>query len=214
MKKLTLLLCAFLITGLSAIQAQTGKGTIMVGATSYVLGVPLGTSSGILNAGFGKTTYKSIYGDYESKITNLSLMPKAAYFFADNIAGGLEFVLSSASEQDQEEDGKDIQTLFLVGPFFRYFFPMGNNYAYLELEGGFGSFKDKWTGTNDYVDKYSVTAFGGGAGLIIPAGPKAGFDVSLGYSTYTAKYTESEDEKMTTGSFGIKIGFLLFLGKE
>ena len=84
------------------------------------------------------------------------------YFFADNIAGGLEFVLSSASEQDQEEDGKDIQTLFLVGPFFRYFFPMGNNYAYLELEGGFGSFKDKWTGTNDYVDKYSVTAFGGG----------------------------------------------------
>lgn len=170
----------------------------------------------LMNIGFGKTTYHSNLGDYYVKQTNFNLQPKAGYFFADKIAGGVELLFSSSSAKEEDETGKEIESLFLFGPFVRYYIPAGNLSAFLELEGGFGAYTDKWTGDNDYKDKHNVVAFGGGAGVLVPVGTKAGFDLSLGYNTYSVKYTgeNPEDEKIVTGSFGIKLGFMLFLGGE
>lgn len=200
--------------GLSVLYGQPGKGKISLGATSFALGLPNGSASGIMSLGFGTSTYNYGTEENKAKIFNFNIQPKVGYWVTNAFSAGIAVLGSTSSSEDEGDSGKEVASLFTIGPFFRYYFPVSKNYLFLEAEAGFGTYKDKWTGTNSYTDKYNVTAYGLGAGLFMPVGTKAGFDISMGYESYKVKYTEGENEKITTGSFGIKAGFLLTLGKE
>jgi len=214
MKKFTLLLCAILFAGVSVLNGQVVKGKISVGATSYALGLPTASNSGLMSLGFGTSTSNFGYGETKTKLTGFNLQPKVGYLITDQFSAGLELLTSINSSKDEDEDGKDIESLILIGPFVRYYFPISKNYLYVEGEFGLGSYKYKWTGEDSYDEKYNVTAFGLGAGIFIPTGSKAGFDVSLGYQSYNAKYSEDSDVTMKSNSFGAKAGFLIMLGKD
>jgi hypothetical protein len=214
MKKITLLFCAILISCFSVLNGQVSKGKISVGATTYAIGLPVGSTPGLMALGFGSSSYNYGYGENKSKITGFNLQPKVGYLITDQFSAGLGLLTSLNSSKNESDDGKDITSLIIIGPFARYYFPMSKNYFFIEGEFGLGLYKSKWTGTNSYTDKYNVTAYGLGVGMFVPVGPKASFDISLGYQTFNAKYTENKDEKLKSNSFGLTAGFLIMLGKE
>ncbi len=214
MKKFTLLLCAIIIAGVSTINGQVIKGKISVGATSYALGLPITSNAGLMSLGFGTSTHNNGFGETKYKVTGFNMQPKVGYMITGQFSAGLELLTSVSSSKEEDASGKDIESLFTIGPFVRYYFPFGKNYFFAEGEFGLGSYKYKWTGTESYDEKYNITAFGIGAGIFIPVGSAAGFDVSLGYQSYNAKYTEDNDVTQKTNSFGVKAGFLIMLGKE
>jgi len=64
------------------------------------------------------------------------------------------------------------------------------------------------------LNKYTraVTSFGGGAGVALPVGSKVTFDIMAGYSWISFKREVQEDVivKDIRGSFGIKVGFMVY----
>jgi hypothetical protein len=217
MKKLTLLLLALFICSASLLNAQTNDGKVLLGITSYALGMPVPSTADLMSLGFGNTKYKSDSGDEDGdKTTNFNLQPKVGYFINEDLAAGLEFMIVSATDKGPDEgDGKNIESVFLVGPFLRYYFPVGNLHPFAEVECGLGSYKDKLNGSDyDYEDKYNLFIIGGGIGLAAPVGNKAAFDITMGYNSTTAKYSEDNEDnsRMVTGCFGIKIGLIFLLG--
>jgi hypothetical protein len=53
------------------------------------------------------------------------------------------------------------------------------------------------------------------ANRIIHLGDKAALDLTAGYNTYTQKEKEDNENNSRTvmGTFGLKFGFLIFIGK-
>lgn len=216
MKKFTLILCAVLIFGVSALQGQTNNGKIFLGLSSYALGMPVSSTGSFMSLGFGKTKYKSDSGNEDGNNTTFfNVQPKVGYFFTDNIVAGLEAMVVSSTENDPNSDGKYKESVLLAGVFARYYLPAGKFNPFLELEGGIGSYREKVTGTDyDYDDKYNISLIGGGVGLALPVGDKAAFDIVVGYNSATMKPSEdnTDNERMINGGIGVKIGFVLLLG--
>lgn len=214
MKKLALLLCAAFIFGLSGLKAQTNDGKILVGITTYLLGLPVTSGGSLFTLGFGSTKYKSDSGDEDGgNITSFSLQPKVGYFFSDNLAAGLETMIISSISKDPD-DNKYTQSVFLIGPFGRYYVPTTKCHPFIEGELGLGYYREKESGVYEYDDKYNVFAYGLGAGITAPLGERAAFDFSLAYNHSSAKYSEDnpDNERIVTGSFGFKFGFIILLG--
>jgi hypothetical protein len=214
MKKFTLLFCIIFIFGYSVSQAQTYKGKILVGVTTYLMGLPVASSGNLVSIGFGNTTYSSSDGDSKASVTNFSIQPKAGYFISDKLAVGLEALIVSSSLEGENSSGKEIESIFLAGPFARYYVPVGKFLPFVEAEAGMGKYHDKWTGTYDYDDKYDVFAMGAGAGVEFSVWNKAAFDFCLAYNWSSSKFkgANAVEEKTVTGVFGLKVGFIVLLG--
>lgn len=215
MKKLAMLLCIAFISGLAFLQAQTTKGKILLGATSYAFGMPISSSGGLMTLGFGSTKFKSNAGSTNGdKLTNFNLQPKAGYFVIDNLAVGLETMIVSSSSKDPDTDDKFTTSIFVIGPFIRYYLPMSMFSPFAELEFGIGNVKYKETGTDNYTEKYNATIIGAGVGMAVPLGNMAALDLVLGYNSAKIKPTDNNQDnyRIVTGGIGLKLGFVLFLG--
>ena len=218
MKKNLLLLTVMCMFTFPVLNGQLNKGSIMTGLTStfgthvmYEGGVNTGTNI----FSFGVTTYK-YDGEAEYRETSFNLQPRAGYFVIDNLAVGLDFIFSSCNEKDLEDDDKWIVTMIGVGPFARYYYPLGKIYPFVEANVAFGSMTDKEVydeGTDK--EKYGLTIFGGGVGAAVPLGDRVTFDAMLGYQSFKVKEKDVEyDWDMTAGTFGVKMGFTVFFNSK
>lgn len=218
------------------LHAQTEAGNFLLG-TSTTVGGELTTSlfcEGNPNSGgffFGTTKdaddNNPYDDDYEVKNTNINLNPRLGYFVADGLLAGLNFNFSSRQmkEEDAEEDYeyKETFTGLSAGPFIRYYFTTSKIRPYVEGSASFGSIKAKYEETyigDSYDDEetVNVTQFGGLAGVAFFVNDKVSVDIGAGYRSTMLKYEEYEnfmgetiEDKDKTSSFGLVVGFSIFL---
>ncbi|MBE0679364.1 MAG: hypothetical protein IH592_11430 [Bacteroidales bacterium] len=214
MKKLILLFAAVCLVASAAIAqpVQLQKGKILTGVTS-TMSMCGSWDSQIFGVGITKTKYK--YGStteaaYTSIIFNL--LPKAGYFFMDNLAGGLELALSGALDKDIDDGDKDRESMFAIGPFVRYYYPLDKFYPFAEAEAMFGSWAEGEPG--DPYSKEGFFMFGIYVGAAYPMGDKVTFDAMLGYSRASWSWEAFEGEgteKEMEGGLAIKAGFTIYL---
>ena len=215
MKKLFIVLVAICLASASSLQAQTEKGRTLLGVSSRFSFFYLDKGPDIMSFSFSSQKYKSdSYDDDDpDKMTCINVSPQFGYFIVDNFALGIDFSLASWIIKYGGSDNSETYTLFSAGPFLRYYFQANNVRPFLEGYAVFGNAIMKDSG-----DKYTsaISAYGGGAGLAIPIGEKAAFDIVLGYNSSKIKDKEDNEDnyRTITGTFGVKFGFVFFLGKE
>lgn len=225
MKKVISILILFSLIATCNIMAQTEKGKFFIGASTRtsvgILGEP-NSCTQIMNLGFSWLKDKSDSGDdgENMKYTSLNASPQIGYFVIKNLVIGADLnlgYLNIASGEGYSSKAKS--TLIAAGPFIRYYIPVGKLYTFLEGGAIFGSEKTKYTisGGSDYssTSKQSINCYGGGVGLAVPLSKKATFDTSLTYNSLTVKDKDDNPDNVRTveGTFGIKFGFHVFLGK-
>lgn len=220
MKKIIFLLMVMCLTITINMQAQTDKGTVLLGVstrTGLSLFNTTGCSADIMSLGFSTAKYKSdSYSDDDpEKITSLNLSPRIGYFLADNFVFGADLNLGYMKSSTKGSDDKSSTTLFAAGPFARYYIPSGKIYTFLEASAVFGSEteKDNYGSDDHSTFKIGVTNYGGGVGLAIPIGNKATFDTMVGYNSliFKNKDDDSDNAKYVIGTFGFKFGFHFYL---
>jgi len=216
MKKVALLITVFCLISFPVIHAQVSfdKGKIMVGVSS-VHPFSGNWGSDFMSLGFSSSKYVSSSGisSDPDKSIGIVILPKAGYFLMDNLATGLELVAGYYRETDGYDNDKYISTLISVGPWVRYYYPLDKINPFAELNFGFGSEKDKYdSGSSESEYKYSLMSIGGGVGVAIPIGDRVAFDAMAGYNhlTFKEKDTGELAGKEKTGSFGLKMGFVVF----
>ena len=213
MKKILLLFASICIvaSGLQA-QVQLEKGKFFAGVTSTM---SLGGSEGseLFGLGFSSTKYR--YGtdapETHYKSVTYNILPKGGYFIMDNLAAGLEIVLSGYREKDTDDGDLSTTTSLGVGPFVRYYYPLEKIYPFAEAEVLFGSHKDVWESSED---KYPMFMFGISLGAALPLGDMVTVDGSIGYTHATWSWEDVEDggtSKEICSGIGIRIGFSIFL---
>ena len=218
-----LLLFLLLVGSLTTIQAQTAKGTWMMGLHNFSA-VPV-VSDGVvthlfpptnsLGISFGKTKYKIEDEPQEdnTKNTVFGLSLNTHYFVADGLAVGLTGSFSSASSIYDEfgDEYKYSANMLLVGPELRYYVDAGTNTKFW-MKGGasFGSISAK-----DDVEKedpISLSQFGGGAGISYFPVQSVSIDFGIGYNVLKVKSDDDffGDTEITTSGLAIDIGFGIF----
>ncbi|MBN2666030.1 MAG: hypothetical protein JXR67_05935 [Bacteroidales bacterium] len=209
MKKSCLLTTAFCLFFLMPVNAQFDKGKILTGVTSTI-NLQSVYGSELMALGFISTKHGS-----ESdalKTTAFNLLPRAGYFVIDNLAVGLDVVISLCS-QKSGDDYKDVSTTLAIGPFARYYYPLEKINTFFEVNSYFGTWKEKYTyGSSEFEDNYGLLMLGLGPGVTFPVCDCAFFDVMAGYSHLVWKDKDSEgDDKETSNGFGVKIGISVVL---
>ncbi len=216
MKKTALLLATFCLiaSAATAQPSQLAKGNILTGVSSTLA---LGGSESSDLMAFGFTTVKYKYGsdpaEASYKLTSYNILPRGGYFIIDNLAAGLEVIISGYTEKDVEDDDKWKESTMGVGPFVRYYYPLEKFYPFAEAEFLFGSCKESYYSDDD-VEKYPFIHFGVYLGASMPLGDKVTFDASIGYirTQYTWDYEEMDtDAKEMYSGIGIRFGFSIYL---
>lgn len=214
MKKVILCILVSCLAALSSINAQTSQGKFLVGS-STTIGF-LGTTNEFMNLGF--TTEKSKDDDNADenpvKMINFNLQPKAGYFVMDNLAVGLDVFLYYQRYKSEDSDSKSRSTVFIAGPFVRYYSSTGVVRPFFEATGSMGKLINK----DDYPwgeDKYTerVISASGRAGIAVSLGERVLFETSFLYNYMNMKPTENNDNnhRAIYNTFGINIGFIVLL---
>jgi hypothetical protein len=219
MKRKLVLFTAICLFTVPVLNAQLSKGSLMTGVTStfgmsYLYEGAVNTGTNIL--GFGISTYK-YNGEAQYKTTSFNLLPRAGYFIMDNLAVGLDFAFSSFKEKDVDDEDTWSVTMIGVGPFVRYYYPLEKIYPFAEVNLAVGSVidKDSYEGEETDKEKYGLTMFGGGIGAAVPVGERVTFDGMVGYFNFGVKEKDTEyDWEMSTGTFGLKMGFVVFFNSK
>ena len=215
MKKISLLIAAFCII-VSNLQAQTQleKGKIMMGVSS-TLAVGGAYDSNVMSLGFSKTKYKhegTSEDEYSTFVYNI--LPKGGYFFMDNLAAGLEVIVTGYTEKDAGDGDKYSESTLGVGPFVRYYYPLDKIWPFAEAEALVGSCKEYYVSDNE---KSGMFMFGLSVGAAVPVGDLVTFDAMIGYLRSSYKYTYSGEVEEVyheiTGGVGFRIGITVYLSK-
>ncbi len=217
MKKTFLFIAVICLVASDAV-AQLEKGNLMLGVTS-TLAFRGGWGSELGSLGLSNTRYNDGTSTEDAyKQTTYNLLPKAGYFIIDNLVAGLEIIVSGYTEQDADYEGKWSESIFGIGPFVRYYYPLEKVYPFVEVEAVFGSYKEKWPNSGGGYDeqKNGLFMFGGFLGAALPLSDKVTIDLLAGYLRSSINYPaedngESEDYQLITGGVGIKVGFSVYL---
>ncbi|MFC2126370.1 outer membrane beta-barrel protein [Bacteroidota bacterium] len=223
MKREILLLATVVMLCQAGLKAQTKKGQSLVGVTTALnlAEFGYGTSPSIMRIGSSTFKTKSNADGFEeddpSKAFGFSISPKVGYLFSENLALGLDLVLSYSSQKPGgDSDYKSSNTIMCIGPFARYYIPGEKVYPFFELGTTIGSAKDKSTYNGD-TDEFTtgIFTYHGGFGLAIPIGEKVTFDVLAGYTSSTLKDKEDNEDnwRYVLGTLDIRLGFVVYLGK-
>ncbi len=211
MKKTSLFITAFCILAVSVTaQPQLEKGNLLIGVSS-TLKVGGSEGSELFGLGFSTTSYKvgSDPAEAAYKYTNYNFLPQVGYFIMDNLAAGLEVIITGYSEKEVDDpDDTWKESTFGVGPFVRYYYPLEKIYPFAEAEILFGSYKGSW-----YDENVGMLLFGLSVGAAIPLGDMVTFDALIGYSRASYNYKEQvemEAYKEICGGIGIKMGFCIY----
>lgn len=190
---------AFALFGL--MNAQTEKGSWVIGGST--------------NLGFNSVTTKySVENESEtSPATNtFSFTPTVGYFVMDNLAVGIDLGLLNVSTKD--DDYKETSNTFSVMPTGTYYFKATPSLRpYVGAGVGYATTKytEKFANISESED-YDGLAWKAKGGFVYLLNQNIGIDLGLGYSQFTNKETVSDiDYKTTAGTFGVNVGFSLFL---
>lgn len=213
MKKTFMLIMVVCLLSFTRIHAQLEQGNIMVSLTSTVnLWGDYG--SDFMSFGYSMNKYD---GSDPYKCISLNLIPRSGYFIMDNLAAGLDVALSFWSEKRSDFDYKESSRGFAAGPFVRYYYPLEKIYPFAEVNAAIGGEKYKYkSGSYEDEDGRSIMLFGFGIGAAMPVGQRVTFDTTLGYThvTWKEKGVGEESEKDTSGTIGLKMGFVVFFGMK
>ena len=211
-----LIFAAFMIACNASLNAQTQKGTFMIGDL-YRPGKALSYDSfgSSMNIGIGTQAYKSddMEDSSPTKLLNFNLMPRIGYFFADNLLVGIDVPL--AADRYKEENYKYTISTLGVGSFVRYYVPLEKVLPFFELEGSLGRIKYAYSSDqNEDESKSLLNSIGGGVGLAFPLGRIVTFDMLVGYNHVVLKDKEANDSNYRdiNNSAGVKMGFTILLG--
>jgi len=211
MKKILLLIPVLCILAFQTVNAQLEQGNILVGSTS-TMNIWGDHSSDFMALGLSTNKYN---GSDPYKCIAFNLIPKAGYFVIDNLAAGLETAISFWSEKNSNSDSKESQLGIVFGPFVRFYYPLDDIYPFVEVNAGIGANKYKYSyGSYDDEEGESIFMFGLGVGAAKPLGERITFDAIIGYSNVSWKEKDEEvNEKSTSGTIGLKLGFTIFFIK-
>lgn len=212
MKKSLFLIIVICFLSISMLNAQFDKGRILFGlstSSNNLYSMYSGGSSNFFHLGFTTYKTKSDNGSSSEKIRTFNLSPRFGYFFAKNLAAGLDINFSLMSMGTGTN--KETISLLGIGPFIRLYLPQKKVAPFAEVSGSFGTLGDK-TNTENY--KSSLSSFFGGIGLAVPIGDKFAFDLMAGYisTTLKPKQNNTNNERDILGTLGFKVGFLLYIG--
>jgi hypothetical protein len=209
-----LLTVAVLLASLATITAQPKleQGNLMLGTTSTVA-LSGSISSELMSLGFIKIRYRYDSDPAEDayKLTSYNFLPKAGYFVIDNLAAGLQAVVSGYTEKDLEYDDTYKERTIGIGPFVRYYYPLDKFYPFAEAELLFGTVREAWYG-DDEKTPFSMVGILVGAAL--PLGDNVTFDAAAGYLRSSMKNTDPETEDKVffiTSGFCLRMGFTIYL---
>ena len=193
-KNLKISYVLFILTGFAAVAtAQTEKGNFLL------------SGSGSLDfASISLKLENDNTSEDAGKISTVEFTPGVGYFIANNLAVGLEFALSSAS---QKEDGdKYTETTTMLMPFARLYF--GKNNVKPFVQAGIGPGWEKLGYSND-KETENLTGYEFDGGLAIFIGQNISLDFILGYGRATANITDyrNVEWKSTSSGIGGSIGF-------
>lgn len=194
MKKNLFILVALIMVAASA-TAQTEQGKWMVGGS-------LGVTFGNTKAQYDGTKL------YETKQFSTQLDPHVGYFVTDGLAVGLGIGLTSSTEK-YDSDNKDTQNALLVGPFARYYTPVG---LFMEASVGLGSVNiiEQYEGEKDEY-KSGVFGWSVGVGYAIFINEHVSLEPSFSYNNIIGTSDEDSKLKTKTGLFLIAVGFNILL---
>jgi hypothetical protein len=225
MKNLFLLL--IMVTFFGTISGQTTKGTWIVGLHNYtpipltadVLPLNYFPQTSALGISFGSSQdkYDGVLDDDKVNSSVFGLSLNSHYFVADQFAIGLVGNLSSGTttyKYDNDSDEKYSATIFLMGPELRYYFDAGGM-TKIWLKGGasFGSISSKDEGESN--DPYSLSQFGGGAGISIFPMSTVSIDIGLAYNVLTVTQNdEFGDYQSINSGLTFDVGFGIFFGGD
>ncbi len=217
----------------AAVSGQNAGGGTMETGTAALTGKALtekgkwfleGASRLGLSAGGSKSKSDgNVIDGSESKYFNFDIIPKAGYFFIDNLVGGLFMDFEIKNDRSKDESGyNNKETIFVIGPFARYYIPICDKLLpYAEGQVGFGidNYKSKY-GSGDWSkSKESVFTYRVGGGATYFINDIVGADLFLGYLHDSYKFKDSGDGSRSSGSksvygeFNMQIGIVVILGK-
>lgn len=217
MKKTFLFIAVICLIASDAV-AQLEKGNLMFGVTStFTLMGGWGSELGSL--GFSNTKHNDGTTTEDAyKQTTYNLLPKTGYFIIDNLVAGLEVIVSGYTEENADYEGKWSESIFGIGPFVRYYYPLEKIYPFVEVDAVFGTYKYKWPDSGGGYEevKNGLFMFGGFLGAALPLGEKVTLDLLAGYIRSSINFLaedngESVDYQEITGGVGIKVGFSVYL---
>ncbi len=172
------------------------------------------TSQGTLSLGgsVGITTNKDENDGEDVTRSTFEFSPSVGYFVIDHLMVGLDLSISSTKEDDGF-GGDDKQTTFGIGPFARYYVPLGEGKFMFTGEAGFGfaAVKDKPDGQDE--TKGSAVNFYVAPGFTFFPTEKWGFDLQvnlLNFSSFDPD-KDNDDDKFNSFHFGIT-GFTSTIG--
>jgi hypothetical protein len=196
---------------------QTEKGNLFLAGASS------------LNMSIGGEKSKSdgnVSEGSESTVFDLNFIPKAGYFFINNLVGGLFIDAEFYSNMPKDDDGySEKSTTFIIGPFARFYIPVCEKMIpFAEAQVGFGvdNSKTKYSSSADwYETKYGVFTYRLGAGATYFFNDAVGADLFLGYQHDSYKYKDtgsggergitSSDSKLVYGEFVFQLGIVVVL---
>lgn len=185
----------------AAVNAQTEKGSWVIGGSTTV--------------GFNNVSTKHSAGNSSStepSVSTFTLTPSVGYFVQDKLAVGLDLGFVSMSQKDGD-DKYTVNTLSAMPTATYYFKSATNLVPYLGAGVGYASTKmtEKYNGNSESetVDGLAWKAKGG---LVYLINQNIGVDVGASYNQFSNKETVmGTDYKTTVGTFGINLGFSVFL---
>jgi hypothetical protein len=212
MKKLCLLIPVFCLLLFQPVNAQFEKGRIMGSITSTVGLGDFGTD--LMNLGFTTEKIKYSNGDVNQtyKTIGFNLLPKAGLFIIDNLAIGADLLVNFISKKSTDGNYKDTESMVAVGPFVRYYLPLGKIYPFAEANVDFGFWKEKWSNGSNSEEKQALLIYGFGIGAAKCLGENVMIDALVGYSAQTWK--DETDDKYIYGTIGLRVGFTLLFGSS
>jgi hypothetical protein len=209
-----LLTVAVLLVSLATItaQPQLEQGNLLLGGTSTVA-LSGSISSELMSLGFIKIRYRYDSDPAEDayKLTSYNFLPKAGYFVIDNLAAGLQAVVSGYTEKDLEYDDTYKERTIGIGPFARYYYPLDKFYPFAEAELLFGTVRESRYGDDE---KTPFVMVGLMVGAALPLGDDVTFDAAVGYLRSSMKNTNPETEEKVffiTSGFSLRMGFTIYL---
>lgn len=205
MKKLLVVLI-LLFAGWTFIQAQTERGTVLIGSSTDIVGTNLSILPCVPNnvgLSFGSSKYKS--DDANSEGTNylsFSVAPKVGYFVIDKgvVGAALNFAYYKEEEMDKA------YTSIAVEHFVRYYFSPGKFQAFVQGRAGLGQINySSWE--ESFIMNYGADI--GGSFFIDEA---ISLDLLVGYDHLKNKVKDApSNARRVSDKFGFAVGFSWYL---
>lgn len=162
--------------------SQTNKGNFILGASSSLE--------------FSSFSVKMEHGS-NHKSNTLEITPRAGYFFANNLAIGVQ---PSVDKKVQKIDGKkNTKTTTMIFPFALLYFGKGTVKPFVQAAFGPG-----WNNYS-YQEQEKLTGFELGGGLAFFINPNVSFDMNLKYASVTNKLKSTA--KGIRGLWGFSVYF-------